>query len=508
MNCPRCGSRIEEDSLFCGRCGEEIRIVKDFEPDIEGLADRIGQDMAEEVSQLNKDGDRAPDASEGLKSRRRLYAAALLLLVLALVCGGTALFCYWDPQYQSRRAALCMQEADYERALPFARRAAALEENPGYLTDYALCLEALGGGEELEKVCLRILELEPGAKEAYRILIPIFEQRKEYRQISLLLQECPDEGIVSQFAAYTARPPEFSYPAGVYDQLLSLKLIGNPGGTIYYTTDGSLPDENSPVYTSPLPLEAGNYRIRAVYVNEYGVSSQIAEASYCVDVTAPAPPAILPAAGEYASPTLIYVEAEEGCEVYYTTDGSKPDRDSARYSGPFPMPVGVTRFRFISYNAAGAAGEEAAATYSLKLHAALGIDAARNKLLIELKEAGVLQSLDGGVKNGTGHNVYHYRYAVTIEGIDFYLYREYYEDEAGNRTGTGTDYVVSIMDGSCYRVVREEPEKPAAAMAASEYSEEAAEAETDGEQLQEETQNPWSGLSLQNIDPGAAPENN
>ncbi len=483
MNCPRCGSRIEEGSLFCGHCGEEIRIVKDFEPDIESLAGRIGQDVTEEGAQLNKDNYEKPDTGQRPKGRRRLYAAIFLAVLLLGICGGYTLLCYWNPEYLSRRAAICMQEENYERALPFARRAASLEENPRYLTDYARCLEALGAdGEELEALCLRILELEPASEEAYGILISIYEQEKDYQRISLLLQECPDEGIVSQYAAYTARPPEFSYPGGVYDELLSLKLIGSAGGTIYYTTDGSSPDQDSPVYTSPLPLEAGHYRIRAVYVNEYGVSSQIAEETYYVDVTAPGPPAVFPEPGEYTRPALIYAEAEEGCTVYYTTDGSRPDRDSAQYSGPFPMPVGVTRFRFVSYSAAGAEGEETAAVYSLNLHAALGIDAARNKLLIELKEAGVIQSLDGSVENAAGHNVYHYRYAVTIDGIDFYLYREYYEDEAGNRAGTGTDYVVSIMDGSCYKVVKEE----------------AAEKQRD----------PWEGLSLQNIDSGIAPENN
>ena len=37
MKCPRCGSEMKEGMLFCENCGEEIRIVQDFEPEIDGI---------------------------------------------------------------------------------------------------------------------------------------------------------------------------------------------------------------------------------------------------------------------------------------------------------------------------------------------------------------------------------------------------------------------------------------------------------------------------------------
>ena len=35
MKCPHCGSEMVEGHLICEICGEEIRIVPDFEPEIE-----------------------------------------------------------------------------------------------------------------------------------------------------------------------------------------------------------------------------------------------------------------------------------------------------------------------------------------------------------------------------------------------------------------------------------------------------------------------------------------
>ena len=245
---------------------------------------------------------------------------------------------------------------------------------------------------------------------------------------------------------------EYAWPRS--RETLSLRLSANTSGTIYYTLDGSEPDENSLTYASPIFLESGAYRIRAVFVNQYGVSSEEAEGNYYVDVTVPEAPQVSPEEGSYSRPTLITVTGGENCKIYYTTDGTTPTQDKTEYTGPFPMPVGVTKFRFICYSLAGAAGEETQVTYSLNLHASLSIEAARNRLLIELMAADVIQDMDGTVETGTGHYVYNYRCAVTIDGVDYYLYREYYEDDAGNSAATGTDYVVDIMNGTCYKALQ------------------------------------------------------
>ena len=35
MKCPKCGTEMKDDHLYCEHCGEEIYIVPDFEPEIE-----------------------------------------------------------------------------------------------------------------------------------------------------------------------------------------------------------------------------------------------------------------------------------------------------------------------------------------------------------------------------------------------------------------------------------------------------------------------------------------
>ena len=49
--------------------------------------------------------------------------------------------------------------------------------------------------------------------------------------------------------------PRFSHEAGFYDEPFDLVLEGYRTYSIYYTTDGTVPDENSTLYTEPLHIE-------------------------------------------------------------------------------------------------------------------------------------------------------------------------------------------------------------------------------------------------------------
>ncbi len=483
MKCPRCGNEIKDGMLFCENCGEEIRIVQDFEPEIDGIVtgfDNVSNVRQEKVNtQIREEPEKKSAGSMGkrnLRRRKRLIwtaGVAGFLLVVSLFAAIGMLF--RNASYQYRRAMRYIETGAYETALSYAERAVRLSpDDLDYLSAYVMCLSRTGPREETISVCERILEADASNELAYRTLAAIYEEEGDYEKLNGLLLSCPDEQIVSSYPAYVAKPPEFSYESGIYDEAISLRLSANTGGTIYYTMDGTEPDEGSQVYASPIYLESGSYQIRAVFVNEYGVSSEEAEGNFYVDVTIPEAPQVTPEEGSYTRPTLITVKGGENCRIYYTQDGSAPTQDSAEYTAPFPMPIGQTRFRFICFSMAGAAGEETQVTYSLDLHASLSIEAARNRLLVELMDADVIQDMDGTVETGTGHYVYNYRYAITVDGTDYYLYREYYEDDAGNSAGTGTDYVVDIMNGTCYKAAQ------------------------DGQA--EDGSDPWDGIILQRLD--------
>ena len=63
-------------------------------------------------------------------------------------------------------------------------------------------------------------------------------------------------------SSLAASPPDFSHPAGTYDEPFELGLYAHGDETIYYTTDGEVPDETSNVYSDPISV-SGTMMIRA-----------------------------------------------------------------------------------------------------------------------------------------------------------------------------------------------------------------------------------------------------
>jgi len=63
-----------------------------------------------------------------------------------------------------------------------------------------------------------------------------------------------------------ARPADFSHPAGFHENPFLLTLSAEPGATIHYTLDGSIPTAASPVYEEPLEISsrAGSPNVHSI----------------------------------------------------------------------------------------------------------------------------------------------------------------------------------------------------------------------------------------------------
>lgn len=79
--------------------------------------------------------------------------------------------------------------------------------------------------------------------------------------------------------------PVFSHAAGQFSSPISLS-IQNPNGrgTIYYTTDGSVPDDRAAVYTAPFTLGYGTTTVRAVMIDADQKKSAETAAVYTITV--------------------------------------------------------------------------------------------------------------------------------------------------------------------------------------------------------------------------------
>ncbi len=143
-------------------------------------------------------------------------------------------------------------------------------------------------------------------------------------------------------AAPTAPAPTFSPSSGTSFTGTQTVTITDavPGATIYYTTNGSTPTSNSPIYGKPLMISSDETITAIASPNGY-LQSAPASATYTL-TTAAADPVFSLAGGTYSgTQTLTITDSSKGAIIYYTLDGSMPTSASAVY-GPAPLPISVS----------------------------------------------------------------------------------------------------------------------------------------------------------------------
>lgn len=461
MDCPFCGKPLREGSVFCEKCGREIQIVPVFEPEIEEkikkTMDHVAEVFQENVPAKSKtkvDMDVfAPDSNQKKKRHDFLFwGVALVLIFLFLFLGGRTVFYYYSYDYQIKTASVYYDAGEYEKVLKYARRATVIAPNSSDARMLlANCYKHLNETEAAKGILEELIFNDSSYFKAYKDLIQIYIEEEEYEKINALLKQCNDSSTVEQFQSYGAFEPQFSEEGGVYDSILSLKLLAGGNGEIYYTLDGTKPDASSEKYMSPLRLEGGNHTVNAVFINSYGVASDVVSQTYDIRISTPDEPEITVESGSYDSPQMIETFLSDEFEIYYTTDGSEPTRNSNPYLVPIPMPLGHSIFKFIMYNDDGVASHIATREYDLNIQTALSTDAAITILKQELIKNGSILNAQGNIPGMNASKEFEIKSAFKQDDQIFYLIVEYMVEIDGTRSKSGNQYAVNVATNELYQ---------------------------------------------------------
>lgn len=461
MKCPNCGMEMTDGTLYCEHCGEDIHIVPDFEPELEQNIQQTIQDIAEDIGQEGDGGKETAEKPKPVKKRRLWHVLiGIAALMLAAAAGmGIWVYHYNSEEYQVAKAVECTEEGAFEKAVACYNRALELDEGNIELqfslaevyflknnkVEYEYLLRSIAGNENATAEQL---------DRAYGKLIAIYRARGDYKTINELLLNSNDEQLLTTYQNYIARAPEFSIKEGYYTSVQVLKLSALGSGRIYYTMDGSEPDEDSEQYTAPIILEDGDYEIKAVFINDNGVVSEVAAREYHIDNDVIPAPEVSVISGEYNYPLLIEIPDDEG-EVYYTTDGSVPTYSSSLYQGPIPMPLGKTTYRFARI-VGGVTGEVAERTYQLTLDTDITPESAVEAVVEYSLQSGKIWDEIGHFDDTGAAYKYEYQYVTTVMDVgDFYVVAEILRGADSSLTKTGTYFAVDIYSGECYRIDRD-----------------------------------------------------
>lgn len=400
------------------------------------------------------------------ESRLRWLVIFLFLAIISAVIFGVVRLSNYMYQnnsasYQSQLAVAAAAEGDYTAAITHMERSVMLSPEDTSLK-YQLA-EYYFQNQETEKGILMLWEIiyakDANYQAAYQKMINYYASVQDYGMIEEILSNCDDMIVVNQFQNYLANEPEFSTPEGTYEEIVYLKLSSNSEGTIYYTMDGTMPTYDSPVYTEPILLELGIYKINAIFVNSYGIESEVASKTYTIDIRVPNPPNVMLESGDYTIPELIEVDVQPFCKVYYTTDYTMPTDDSTEYTGPIPMPLGNSHFMFIAYSQEGIPGEITEMDYNLSLDGTAQVQDIIANMMQYNVNLGKAVDLEGNVTGNQMRYSYVVSSAIYLEDHIYYILVENMISSTNPETPsmkTGAFYLADIYNGSLYKGVRDE----------------------------------------------------
>lgn len=477
MKCPNCGKEIEEGHLICEACGNEIQIVPDFEPEIENsitetlstLAalqddEQAGEDDKQDIQDVGSEeteiGEDEENRIEEI-AKRSHKIGVMIAIVIILFFAALSYYFYSGyvntVEYKVNKAKEYAANGEYTRAIEYLDSAYEKDDNQSQILFtkadyYYLMSDNESALRELKLVIDKGIYSYEDVEEAYDKMIAIYAREERYEEINELLLACNEDAIVTMFQGYMAKGPEFSYAEGDYDMVIPLKLSSNTAGTIYYTMDGSTPNKLSSVYTAPLFLENGDYKISAVFINDYGIKSEVVSKTYHISPEIPAAPEVNLYSGEYIKPMLIEVEELEGCSTFYTVDDSEPNSGSIAYTGAIPMPLGTTYFRFVNISEEGIASEITERVYTLTLSGTISIDAALLRLQEVLLKIGYLKDAHGHSVFQSGTYSYQYNSVLDIGDEPYYAIYEYYDEGTGSLRRTDKVFIVQAYTGAVARL--------------------------------------------------------
>ena len=460
MNCPKCGKELLDGRLYCEHCGGEINLGPEFEAEIEqSMAESI-QGLAEEVSVKTE------EAAAPTKKKKRSILFFLIgsfftivVFVLSTLFSGGMTIWKCSTFFQEKLVDQYLEEGAYVEAISYMN--SVIEKAPDNvryqfkLSEIYLEQGKAGSALEIYKSVVEDAKYTLDEQiSAVEYIIKYYAEVENYQGIAEYLETLQDENIKMAFMEYMFGTVEFNRPEGTYATMITLKLSTDGIGTIYYTTDGTEPNESSQVFQNTIFLEPGDNVISAVFINDYGVASQVVTKNYFIESRKVSPPEILTYSGSYNCPVKIQIASSPDSTVYYTDDGSIPTRNSKKYTGEFYIPTGKSVFKFVAIGYTGDSSDVITRNFQVTLDTEMTENDAK-ALLVKYQEdkLGVAADNAGHIAQDETHiYIYEYLYPMTVEvGVDCYYFAEVSRDiTTMEQHRTNKYFGVNIRTGDIY----------------------------------------------------------
>lgn len=374
MKCPKCGMSLPDSSQICPKCGSEVSQNFNYSNMENELLNTVLEEEAingmSEKSMLYQhqepDDEYYDEEDYGERQKKRPGMLAAALLASAAVFAG-AVFCLrtfpTDFEYQKIEAEYqnCLKMIaadDYEEAFKYVELLLDEDaENLEYLALKNTICEKIGDSESQMKILKKIIAADVDNYAAYEQLLQLYLAEDNLNEIKKMAEAAPNAAIASMLKAYLVDAPYLELTPGVYDTIQELVITSEGGHSIYYTLDGSSPQENGTLYTGPILLEQDHfYTVKAVCKNDRGSYGDESFGEYQIGINAVRPtaaeiepPTVYPDAGEYHTPQMIGIDVPIGYQAYYSWSlgTALTPQNGTLFVGGISMPEGESTLSVI-----------------------------------------------------------------------------------------------------------------------------------------------------------------
>ncbi|MGN0398903.1 MAG: chitobiase/beta-hexosaminidase C-terminal domain-containing protein [Blautia sp.] len=376
MKCTNCGTEFKDGKLFCPVCGKEVQWVPEYNT-VETiirqkeLQEKALKEKKKKEEQAQRERQRQEMARKKKKRKKMILTG---FLGAATVLCAVTWFAIYQTQYNSFDVQMAQAESefsnkDYKNAMKYLERALELQPDNAEANILQAKIYIVDGEEtKALSTLLAAIETSPDSVSAYGELLRLYEKQKNYQAIKELLDSCMYQNIKERYSQYICPLPVVSLDGGVYDKKQTVNFTAMEKGTrVYYTLDGTIPDQNSTLYNEDKGIsldEEGDYLLKYIAYNAKGIPSDTGIEHYTIAFKEPDAPRITPDSGQYEYARTIHVFVPSGCTAYYAFDETVTP-ESTKYTGPVQMQSGEHIFSAILVDENGKVSSPASATYVL-----------------------------------------------------------------------------------------------------------------------------------------------
>jgi tetratricopeptide (TPR) repeat protein len=185
-----------------------------------------------------------------------------------------------------------LKEGKYEEAILAFNKVIEIEpKNIEARLELADAYIATNKFEDAEKVLREALNINKTRTEIYLKLMDVYEKTNGDAQgiISLLqtsMENVHDDRVKEKLESIIPNVPKVNVPSGKYSEFQSIKFLNlKTEEKVFYTLDNTKPTMESREYTQPIEIGGGRTTLRAILINEKGVSSKEVECEYIIDIS-------------------------------------------------------------------------------------------------------------------------------------------------------------------------------------------------------------------------------